>query len=351
MQEFKKSKLPMKLTIKQIAKVAGLSVPTISQVLNNTGRISEKTRKHVWKVCNEMGYKTNASARAIRTGRFGAMTVLLCREEHSSYFPRPLLDGINDEIVRQNLSLNIAQLPNIKLIDEESLPRFLRERMTDGLLVIHNSRLPKQEIKILSESELPTIWINSQHKADCIYPDDYSGTKLATESLLKLGHQKIAYVDYSNLITNKIELTHYSAMDRYSGYKETMKKAGFKSNLLGGKKVERNQRVKLICQWLKSDNRPTAVITYGGSAAHAVLFAAIAECKLKIPEDLSVISNGIGLEDFAGIPITSAIYSAFKMGANAVKMLTDKIENPTSSIAPVAMPYHLEAGATTAPLK
>ena len=114
----------MSMTIKQIAKAAGLSVPTISQVLNNTGRISDKTRKHVWKVCDELGYKPNASARAIRTGRFGAVTILLSREEHSSFLPRQLLDGINDEIVQRNLSLNIAQLPNAKLIDEQFLLKF-----------------------------------------------------------------------------------------------------------------------------------------------------------------------------------------------------------------------------------
>lgn len=339
----------MNLTIKQIAKAAGLSVPTISQVLNNTGRISAKTREHVWKICDELGYKSNASARAIRTGRFGAVTVLLCREDYSSTLPRDLLNGINDEIVTQNLSLHIAQLPNAKLIDEQFLPRFLKERMSDGLLINHNSRLSKQEIKIISQSGLPAIWINSQHKADCIYPDDYSGSKLATEFLLKRGHQKIAYVDYSNLITDKIELTHYSAVDRYQGYCDTMQKAGLSPRLFGGDGgIEREKRIKATCQWLKAASRPTAVIAYAQSTAQAVLFAAISECKLRVPEDFMLISNGMERDDLAGIPITTAVYSNSKMGSKAIKMLAEKIDHPTRSIPPITMPYCLKKGATTA---
>ena len=96
------------MTIKEIARHTGLSVPTIGNVLGSSGgRYSAATRAKVLKAARELGYRPNSSARAMRNGRTGCAALVLSRshQQTHSYIPPGLLDGLDDELARHNMTV------------------------------------------------------------------------------------------------------------------------------------------------------------------------------------------------------------------------------------------------------
>src|SRR4051812_6816320 len=119
------------MTIKEIAKFTGLSVPTIGNVLGGSaGRYSAQTRARVVEAARELGYRPNSTARAMRRGRVGCAALILSRShpQTHSHVPPGLLDGLDDELALHNMHLAISRLSDEQLSDQ-SLPKVLREYM------------------------------------------------------------------------------------------------------------------------------------------------------------------------------------------------------------------------------
>jgi LacI family transcriptional regulator len=333
-------------TIKTIAEKCGVSVPTVSQVLNNTGKISQKTRARVLAVCQRLGYRPKLSAKVMRTGRFGTYTFLISNKKHASNFPMPLFEGINEEISSRGLLLNVVRTNVEKLFDEKSVPKFLSEWSSDGLLV-NLVNIPKETVELIRKYRIPSIWLNAKQDFDSIYPDDFSGSGIAVEYLKTLGHTRIAYADYTHRHPDKNG--HYSSRDRWGGYESAMKKSKLQPVYLGIKNnIPRGERIEFTNSWFSRKDRPTAVICYGTSTAYPIMIAVLKSKNIRIPEDLSLISfEG---DDATGIRITGLSYDYFETGKKSVDMLARKIESPNKRIESLAMPYSLVAGSTTAAL-
>lgn len=335
-----------KTTIKEIAQIAGLSIPAVSQVLNNKGKISRETRDRVLKICSELGYVPNHTARIMRAKRFNCLTLLMGCEKHSSYFSYDLLNSILDEASARSYLLNVARLSKEVLTDETFIPDFLRRWMSDGALITYSARIPDKMEQLLEHFKVPAVWINLKRKCNSVYPDDYSASKMATKNLLELGHKKIAYVDFSNDLSEK--KGHYSAKDRAEGYRKSMEKPGLKPSVFV-KRLSRGERFEYAREIFKGKNKPTAVIAYGSSAALCVMNFAVSEMKMRIPEDLSLVTFSDKIEDIAGTAIDTYSFSPEFIGREAVKMLLSKIEKGGHDIPSVKSPFEYEKGATCAP--
>ena len=94
------------ITLKQIAQQSGFSTPTVSEILNDKGVYSQETRKKVLAVARELGYRPNASARAIQSGRFNTITWLSSTHGSSRFMTSTLLDGVIEELDRHQLQLH-----------------------------------------------------------------------------------------------------------------------------------------------------------------------------------------------------------------------------------------------------
>src|SRR6185295_16580276 len=186
----------MPVTIKEIAERSGLSVPTVSQVLNNKGhRYRSETCKRVLKAVRELGYRPNSSARAIRMGRFNCVALLLSTERHKSFLPNELLRGIHDGVAEHDYHMSLTVLPDDKLTSQGFVPKILRQWMADGLLINYHVDVPQRMIELIHEHGIPSVWINTKQKSDCAFPDDLGASREATEKLLALGHRRIFYAD------------------------------------------------------------------------------------------------------------------------------------------------------------
>ncbi len=332
----------MAVTVKDISSRVGLSVPTVVQVLGDRGRIGQTTRARVWSAAREMGYRPHVAAKAMRTGRYGNVALLMSTVGLRSLLPGSLMDGINEALSAQQLHLTVAKLPDDEMLREGQIPRILQEWFADGLLINYNAQIPSGLAEMVEQSRLPSVWINSRQAQNCVYPDDVDAARQATEHLLSLGHQKIAYVMYGGW-------GHYSTTDRQAGYEAAMRKAGLTPRTIHVGDSEVPQRKEFTLAWLSAADRPTAVVAYSPQAAWWVHKVAQTDLRLSLPQDLSIVSFDDSLIQHVDAVIDTMVLPEADMGHKAVELLMDRIEVPAVSQAGISLKSVLEQGNSCAP--
>lgn len=335
-----------------IAVRAGVSRATVSLVLSgrhSAVRISENTRQRVLAAASELQYLPNSSARAMRRGRSGCVALLLSARLHRSFLPHSLLDGIQAALAEHDLHLTLASPPDAKLTDQGYVPKILREWMADGLLINYNIGIPEPLLHLIRQHQIPSVWINVKQPSDCVFPDDVDAGLRATQHLLRLGHRRVAYVDYSFGKGEEAALVHYSTRDREGAYRQAAREAGLPQQVIrGAQRVPRGEQVAFSRRWLSAPDRPTAVIAYNPEVALAVLHAA-AHARLRVPQDLSLVTFHDQLLDDLGVGVTTLLLPEHALGRAAVRALLDKIADPSRSLPPQALTLGFEGGETCAP--
>jgi len=352
------------VTIKQVAERTGLSIRTVGRILSAGGSgagsspHSTSTRERVLATAQELGYRPNASAKSMRTGRFGCIALLSSISRQRSNLPSSLYEGIDDALTEHNLHLTLARLPDEKLKSEEAVPKILREWMADGLLLNYNSFIPQPLLQTIRDPRIPSVWINTKQDWNAVWPDDFNAGRAATEDLIARGHRRIAYAVQEGADS------HYSAADRYEGYAAAMQDAGLTVQrlLLPEPKVRQGLTSLLppagwednAAMWQPgspaAQQRPTAVVTYMSNVAHFLLFL-VASHGLQVPRDLSIVTFEEDVLESAGLLVTTWRIPAYRMGQEAVRMLLARLadpahENRSPAIIPFAVP---EGGGTVGP--
>jgi LacI family transcriptional regulator, galactose operon repressor len=343
-------------TIATIAAHTGLSRATVTHVLNGRAaeqRIRPETRQRVLEAARNLGYRANASARAIRAGRFGS--VALVQSQLGQYLPAELLNGLTSAMAGRDLHLVLTQVASVDDSGESYLAHTMRALSVDGVFINRHGDSPPPFLERIRRLRIPAIFLNSKQDVDCIYPDDLRGGELAAGTLLRLGHERIAYVE-----TEERCIPHYSEQDRRSGYERAMVSAG-RAPWVHRIPVDwrpygphppaprvPDQRVEAAVRLLNRRDRPTAVVAYELTESMAVVRAALL-LGLRIPGELSLIHFHSHVDDRCFLPVHTVGNMMQQVGEGAVTMLLEKIENPQQALPPRAVPEVLLEGATCMP--
>ena len=342
-------------TVATIAAQMGLSRATVTHVLNGRAteqRIRPETQRRVLAVAQELGYRANPSARAVRAGRFGS--VALVQSLLGAYLPGQLLYGVTQALAEKDLHLVLTQVRDVVMddvIDDHSyLPHAMRELAVDGALINRRVGLPPPLLERIHRLRIPAVFINVQQEFDCVHPDEVMGGRLAAEFLLRLGHERIAYID-----TEASEEPHFSRRDRRAGYEQAMAAAGraprvylLPQDWRAPDQPGADARVQAARALLARPDRPTAVVAYEVAEAMAVVHAAHL-LGLRIPEDLSIIQFHHWIDDRFFRPFHTVYNAMTEVGVGAVGMLLEKIENPEAALPARVVPVRLLDGATCLP--
>lgn len=338
----------MAATLLDVAKAVGKSVQLVSAVLHggrSSSAASAATRKRILEAARALGYMPNAAARAVSTGRFGAVGLLLSTASWKSSLPELTLNGIRTALAERDLHLSLGWFPDEKLTAAGYIPKLLREMMADGLLIKYDSSIPARMVELVRGSGLPAIWLNSQQEYDCVYPDDFGAAKDITRRFIELGHRRIAYLDFHPRPVSD----HYSSEARWGGYEEVMKDAGLSPWHLNEKHpVPKEERLAFVLRVLSRPDRPTAVLTYGDLDALPILHAA-ALAGLRVPQELSIATFGGRPNDDTGVKITTALIPEEELGKVSVEMLLQKIARPKVKLRPRRLEFGFDEGSTCAP--
>jgi LacI family transcriptional regulator len=338
----------MAIGIRDIAERVGVSYQTAADILGDSDvrrqRYSKQTRERIALVAAEMGYRPNAAAKAVTTGRFNNIALLLSTERNRSYLPASLLDGILRELTPRQMHLALARLDDRGLTDPVFMPRILREWSADGLLLDYTHAVPERMTQLIETNELPAVWINIRREFDAVYPDDKGAGELITRHLLELGHRRIAYLC---LIHGRdiFASLHYSVHDRVEGYEQAMRDAHLQPwTIIPEAGIGGVELVKWLRQFLQQPQRPTALIFESGRDLSAAAVAA-ASCGLSVPEDLSIVGFTDGDEQVGGLALTASRIDRSLLGADAVKMLLQTLDHRQRHPAQM-IPFTLSPGQT-----
>jgi LacI family transcriptional regulator len=338
-------------TLDAIATKAKASKSTVSYVLRGKakeGRVSPQRAAEILAVAQRLGFRPNAAAMAVSTGRFGCVALVQSISPTHSNLPAGVVHGVQQVLRPLDMHLMLAELPDQQLVDDGYVPKILRQLMADGLLINYTHDAPDRMVELLERHQIPSIWMNIKRSADCIFPDDYGAGAAATRRLIEMGHRHIAYADLT-------VSSHYSVADRQRGYVDAMREAGLEPMLwleqvppvTDPRQGQQDGRLDVARRWLARADRPTAVLTYAGNTAvpmqHAALMAG-----LRIPQDLSLVTFGDWIVNPLGIPITTMMVRMNHVGAEGVRMLLQKIEAPNQPLAPLSVGFEWLGGQTTA---
>jgi len=333
----------MAATLKDIARETGFSKPTVARILREPhAPFSPTTRDLVLNTARRLGYRPNAAAKAINSGKFNAAVLILGFDPGSSYLHDMTLHGIEESLGLHDMHLVVARIPDAHLSDQGFVPNVLRQNMADGMLVNYTHNLPEKMSELIAQSGAPVIFMNNILPRDSVRPDDAAATRDATAELIRLGHRSIAYAHF---LTAPHQQNHYSFAARRDGYIQAMRDAGQTPRFAAGV-YPLNEHTALMDSLLTHDSPPTAIIA--GSDDCASL--AILQSRLKgwrVPQDISVYGV-VNTYQFhaAGQYVHSFLLPAKELGMTAVASLVHLLKNPGSFIDERLVPFVRQKGGT-----
>lgn len=208
----------MAITVKDVAKKAGVATSTVSRVINDHPSISEATKKKVRKIMDELGYVPNITARNLGKRVSSAIGVILppldSKERIGNPFYLEIMDAINEEARHHDMTIAIATAKNFDVL-LENVQRMHLQKQVDGFILVYSDS-EDPVIDYLYQNEIPFTLIGQpyQHENEIIYVDNDNQLlgKQATDFLIQNGHEQILFV------TNTTHESLY--FERYSGIKK-----------------------------------------------------------------------------------------------------------------------------------
>ncbi len=207
------------LTLKDLARLAGVHPSTVARVLNGdpNQRVRPELRDRIIGLAREHGYQPNGLARALRLKRSRVIGTMI--PDISNPFFAALFRGIEDALAQRDFSVILANTDDDPLREQRSMT-MLRERQVDGL-ILATARLKDPAIASLATDRYPYVLVNRHTDplpANAVVPDDYNGAASAVDHLVALGHRRIAHIAASDEIS--------TGHNRRRGYADALARHG-----------------------------------------------------------------------------------------------------------------------------
>lgn len=301
-------------TQKDVAEKAGVTVTTVSRVINNRGYIAEETRKKVYQVMDELNYRPNAVARSLSKKKSNILGVILPAVKHP--FFSSLLSYFEEFAYQNGYKIMLCN-SQMEAEKEKDYINMLRAQQVDGIFLASHTLDIAKEMKV----DLPVLTFDRQFAGiPYICSDNFKGGKLAAEHLLAAGAEKLAYIGGSlelDLLSNQ----------RYQAFKQTINEAGFKVKDYQCQlnSFDRREYRKLARQIFEEEVELDAVFASSDLIAAAVIKEAKAN-GIRVPEDLKVI--GYDDLEFASLyspEITTIRQPAAEIARESVELLLKEI--------------------------
>ncbi len=302
------------VSIKEIARVAGVSHPTVSRALRNSPLVSRKTAERIRQIATGMGYWPNAVARGLVTKKTSTIGVVVTTI--ADPFIGEIVSGIEEMANDHGYSVFLAN-SNADPTREIRVVQSFQQRRVDGILVAA-SRVGALYIPLLGQLKVPIVLINNQHPDEFVHSvviDNVSSSIAAVQHLIKLGHRRIAYLGD--------QFGFQSDTERFGGYREALALAdvAFVPELVvhGDGKPEGGYRA--MGRLLSLPGRPSAVFCYNDMSALGALRSARAR-GLRVPDDVSLVGfDDLFIATYTEPPLTTVRQPKHAMGRLAMEIL------------------------------
>lgn len=333
-------------TIKEVALAAGVSVATVSRVVNNSGFVRPELRSRVESAMSQLRYQPSALARGLRTQETLAVGILVPKLDHPFF---GALAFAIEQTLFENGYRALMCSANEDLEREGAYLEMLLHQRVDGVIMVPTQR-DASGVERLRRQQVPVVIVDrepyspiSEYGVDAVTIDNFAGAKNLAAYLLSLGHQRIGVIsppESSEPIANRLRGIRQAFADAGLAFDEKQVVSGaleqFEMGYQGAKKL------------LETRTPPSAIMALTDVTAVGVLHAA-QDLGLKVPEDLSVTGfDDIPLAQHALPGLTTVAQPIYAMGEHAANLLLRRISNPESSFQAICLDTQLVLRASSA---
>lgn len=314
-------------SIKDVAQKAGVSVATVSRVINHNPNVKAHLKERVLRAIEEIGYQPSGIARNMRNQSVPVIGLII--SDIQNPFFTSMVRAVEDNALENGYTVLLCNSDEDPKKEQLYLDVMTRERVA-GIIIVpsHSKCCPS-----LKKLKIPIVVVDRKLRnmqCDSVLLDNVSGSKQATEHLINLGHRRIGFVGAPTTIS--------VGADRLLGYQKALREHGIPEDntLIEIGDFKETGGYQAALNLLKLDQRPTAIFSVNNLMTMGTL-KAINEIRLKIPDDISVI----GFDDMPWLtlitpPLTAVRQPVYKMGAEAAKLLFEninlEIEKPPTRI-------------------
>jgi LacI family transcriptional regulator len=327
-----------KVTIRDVAAEAGVSVTTVSHVLNHFSgaRVSDDTRERVQAAARRLGYAANGLARGLRLQRSQTLGLLSDEIATTPYAGRIIL-GAQETASARGWLLILLTTGNDPHVEQREI-RALAQHRADGVLY---ATMYHRKVEVPAELRTMPVVLLDASSADpaisSVVPDEFGGAQAAVRHLLEHGHRSIGFVNNED----DIPATHL----RLDGYRAALAAAGvpYRPELVTAATTDARSGYRAAIRLLDRADRPTALFCFNDRLAMGA-YRAAAELGLTIPLDLSIVGYDDQELIAAGLypGLTTVALPHYEMGAWAVTTMIDLLEGRLDGDPPrITMPCPL----------
>lgn len=316
-----------RVTINDVARLAGVSVATVSRVVNDYPKVSERTRKRVKDAIEELGFDPRNRSKLPSQEKTNAVGVIL-GDISNPYFSR-LAKNIEETLEKLNYTMFLTD-SNYDEEKEFRLAHLFLAYHVDGVLISSVDPASKA-IDLLMKQSIPFIVLNCKiddNHIDWITSNNFEGGYIATKYLLDLGHPRIMHIKGNNA---------QPAKERYEGFKKALAEQhlDLKDQIVTGFASTEQHGYDIIQNFIKNHGRdtlPSAIFAVNDPSAIGAM-EALDEHHISVPDDVSIVGyDNIQISKFLKVPLTTIDQSEFHMGDIAASQLVDKIRRNAHTV-------------------
>jgi LacI family transcriptional regulator len=318
------------VTIKDLAQHAGVSLATVSRVINDSAYVSEATRAKVEKAIADLGYQPDIRARELR-GKPSQLIALIIPNIQNVFYTT-LAESVEHYLRDQNFTMILGVSQEDPELFIDYLESFWQRRV-DGILYVPPDRGDySKEIRRLASAGVPMVEVNRRCQDDLldgVVADNFRGAYLATEYLLNLNHRRIA------LIVGSREIT--TGKDRIQGYERALRDAGVpvKPEYLKTGRFVKEFAVRATEELLALDERPTAIFAASNRLVMGTM-SVLMDHKIDVPDDISVISfDDVEWLRYFNPPITTVDIAIEEMATLSIQLLLRHLQESSPAGKPL----------------
>lgn len=323
----------MAITIYDVAQKSGVSISTVSRVLNNNPNVQEDTRRKVLKAIAELNFKPNPIARGLVVKQTNLIEVFFSwagpvfnlagyQFNLQSYWYMGILNGVNEVVQEKKYGLLINTISGI--FDPQEVYRKVFHNAVDGVLMV-SPYLEEEDLLQMKENRVPIVFIGYRTEdkgVDFVDADNVGAAVAVVDHLTGLGHKKIAF------ISGQVK-TSRNAADRLEGFHKAMKAHGLKvpPEYLGEGDFLKKSGSEAMKKFLALPDRPTAVFASNDLMALGA-WDAIEEAGLTVGKDIALVGFDDITEAFTPPYSLTTVRQDFRtISVEAARLLIDKIQS------------------------
>ncbi len=328
----------MNVTIRDVARTAGVAVSTVSLVLNRKGRVSRETERKVLDAIEKLHYHPQRSARGLVTHHSGNLGFILSTDHFSNAEPFYTKIFLGTEFEARSHDYYVLLTTIEQQFSEKQIPRFLLEKNVDGVILA--GTVPGKILETIRERDLPCVLIDYYPPVgnySSVLIDNADGIRQAVTHLIGKGHRDLLFVGG--------DFQHPGMRERREAFCRTMADHGlaagaerlFADALLSGAQ----EGFEAAVQALESGIKATAFVAANDALASGIL-RACRDRKLRIPEDIAITGfDDVETAITARPTLTTLHVPKEEMGALAVRLLVQLIAGTASPGTKIVVPVRL----------